>query len=71
MSYKGDYEPFDLLCPISFRFVECNAEMRQLIDKIEKKEKQSAQLANTDVKIDDMNFTTDIGLYIIQNLKIM
>lgn len=28
MSYKGDYEPFSLLCPVSYKFVECTAQMK-------------------------------------------
>ncbi len=30
----------------------------------------AVQLANNNNKIDDMNFTTDIGVYISQNIKI-
>lgn len=70
MNYKGNYEPFDLLCPITYQFVECTAEMRELIDKIQKRQVQSVQLSKNNNKVDDMNFQTDIGVYINQKVKI-
>lgn len=34
MNYKGNYEPFDLMCPITYQFVESTEQLQELIKKI-------------------------------------
>lgn len=49
MVYKGEYEPSELLCPITFSWVELNDEVRKMIDDITAKKIASPRLAPNSV----------------------
>lgn len=56
MVYKGDYGPSELLCPVTYRWVALDENLKILIDKYEK----SSQLSpNDNVIIDEMNFKNE------------
>ena len=49
MVYKGEYEPSELLCPITFSWVELNDEIRKMIDDITAKKIPSPRLSTNSV----------------------
>lgn len=51
-----DYEPVQLLCPVTYQFVDFNPELKELIGKIINKEVESVRLAPAEMeKLADMN----------------
>lgn len=44
MNYKGNYEPFELLCPVTYQFVEFSPAMKKKIADIEDKKEASVRL---------------------------
>jgi hypothetical protein len=45
MVYKGDYEPAELLCPLTYSWVLLNEETRKKIDLITEKKIKSPRLS--------------------------
>ena len=79
MSYKGtqisilvDYQPCQLLCPITYHFVDFTEELKAHIQKVDRKEDTNIRLASQQLEIiDDMHFGRDMGPYIDKYLKLM
>jgi len=45
MAYKGDYGPFQLLCPITYNFVTVDERVYGIINKIIKEHDKNVRLA--------------------------
>lgn len=72
MIYLADYSPCQLLCPITYRFIDFTEEIKLLTDKVAEEKQKMFRLAPPNEKtIDDMAFGRDIGPYIDKNIKIM
>lgn len=56
MVYKGDYQPSELLCPITYTWVTLDSQLRKAID-----EKKSVQLAPQGTpKAEELNYGTNL-----------
>ena len=72
MSYSVDYMPCQLLCPVTYKFVDFNEEVKDRIERIVKGEEKDIKLAGEDIGIiDDMDFGKTLGPHIDKTLKLM
>lgn len=66
-----NFEPCQLLCPVTYNFVEFTPELKAHIHKITQKEVQSVRLAPENIaKKTDMHFTQDMGVFINKNVQL-
>lgn len=64
--------PCQLLCPITYNFVDFTEEIKAKVARIDKGEEKDLMLAEKDAKIiEDMHFGRDLGPFIDKNLKLM
>lgn len=71
LNYLGDYEPFQLLCPVTYNFVTVDERVWKIVDRIVKEGEKSVRLAPEGMAMDaDMHFATDLGLFIDKNIKL-
>ena len=64
--------PCQLLCPITYQFVDLTEEVKEKVDRIVKKEEKDLRLTEEGAKIiDDMHFGRDLGTYIDKTLKLV
>ena len=64
--------PCQLLCPVTYKFVDFSEEVKDRIERIVKGEEKDIKLAGEDVGIiDDMDFGKTLGPHIDKTLKLM
>ncbi len=64
MNYKADYQPSELLCPITYTWVTIDDDIKKTLEM-----KNSIRLAYANVQItDDMDFSKDNVEQLVKNL---
>lgn len=64
--------PCQLLCPVTYQFVDYSEEVKERVSRIEAKDEKEMRLTEKGAKvIEDMAFGRDLGPYIDKNVKLV